>query len=322
MKSSTKYKIDNETLLRLFARAGFSDIRNIKPLGAGEYNAVFSAEAGGKAYAIKIAPSSVVPTLTYENDMLATELEWYSRMAKNTDLRIPEIYYSDFSKEIIPANYFIMEKISGTPLFKVKSKTEKQAGIIETVKMAAQIHNIKNDKFGYTQNGLHGNWYTAIRAMTENLLADSKRKGKKGGNIIKLLGYIDKYKTVLKKAECCMVNFDAWPTNFIAAADGGIVWIDPERSFWGDRLADFNCFMTGLPLKKKTHMLDAYNSVAYEKIEITRETEVRHAVALAYLGLIMDVEKHYRYCLINRGWWRNVLGAWWMVGNAFKILGK
>lgn len=55
MRSKTKIAIDNATIIKLFEKAGINGAENIAPLGAGEYNSVFSVDAAGKNYAIKIA---------------------------------------------------------------------------------------------------------------------------------------------------------------------------------------------------------------------------------------------------------------------------
>lgn len=51
-----------------------------------------------------------------------------------------------------------------------------------------------------------------------------------------------------------MVNFDIWWPNIICNRENGEIkyaWIDPERSFWGDRIADFVCLEYQKPLEKK-----------------------------------------------------------------------
>ena len=78
-----------------------------------------------------------------------------------------------------------------------------------------------------------------------------------------------------------MVNFDIWWPNIICNRENGEIkyaWIDPERSFWGDRIADFVCLEYQKPLEKKKASLAAYNAVADEPIRVTREEKIRYAV--------------------------------------------
>ena len=62
---------------------------------------------------------------------------------------------------------------------------------------------------------LQDNWYLAIRSMTENLIIDAKSKGHKCRRGIRLLGFIDKFKSILEARSRCMVNFDLWAPNVI-----------------------------------------------------------------------------------------------------------
>lgn len=324
MISRTKYKIDNATIEKLFNSAGIDGIEEISPLGAGEYNAVFNVKVCGKEYALKIAPTDDVPVLTYEKNMMASEVFWYKQMREHTSIDVPEVYYVDFEKKLIPACYFIMEKLPGQQLDKMEfSKEEKTDMESVTAKMAAQIHKIKNDKFGYIQSGLYDDWYQAINAMVKAIINDCAAKGRKSKRGERLLTLIDKNKAVLEKAECSMVNFDIWPPNIICRNENGKInyaWIDPERSFWGDRIADFVCLETTVPLADKKASLAAYNSASEKPVNITEEENIRYAVAQGYLGLIMEVEKYFRYTPRHFGWWRNVIFSKIIFKNAFKVL--
>ncbi len=324
MISRTKYEIDNAMIEKLFGSAGLSGVTEIAPLGAGEYNAVFSIQAGGKEYVLKIAPKSDAPVLAYEKNMMAAEVFWYERIREHTRVTVPEVYYADLGRKLIPADYFIMEKLPGLQLDKTEfSEAEKEGAVSEIAKMAAQIHRINNDKFGYVQSGLHNDWYEAIRAMVKSLLSDCARKGKRSRRGVKLLDNIDKYRAVLEKAECSMVNFDLWPSNILCSRENGEIkyaWIDPERSFWGDRMADFVCLETMTPLAEKKKSLAAYNSAADKPVNATFEENIRYAAALGYLALIMETEKYFRYSLLNYGWRRNVSVSKIYFDMAFSIL--
>lgn len=324
MKSRTKYNTDSQTIEKLFDSAGIRGAWDISPLGAGEYNAVFSAKAGGREYAIKISPKSDTAVLTYEKNIMASEVYWYEKIREHTSITVPKIYHAGFDESIIPAKFIIMEKFAGQQPGKMEiSDAEKDQKISEMAKMAAQIHKVKNDKFGYIQNTLYDDWYHAIRSMAVSILNDcavKRRKSKRGETLIK---YVDKYKTVLEKAECCMVNFDLWPSNILCSRENEEVtyaWIDPERGFWGDRIADFVCLEVMTPLEDKTRSLSAYNSAADKPVVVTEEEKIRYAVALGYLGLIMEAEKYFRYTPLYYGWWRNVFASKMFFKKAFDVL--
>lgn len=324
MISKTKFEVGSATVASLFNKAGLGDVADVSPLGAGEFNAVYSVKAGNKEYALKIAPKEDFSVLTYEKDMMSSEVFWYSLIKQHTDIPVPEIYYTDFSRKEIPADFFIMEKLNAKLLSTVKLSKEEKCDVDRRIAlMAAQIHKVKNDRYGYVQNGLHDNWYSAIRSMTENLIVDCRRAGRKTPKGEKLLGYIDKYKNVLSEAPCAMVNFDLGPYNIMMEGSGNSAkyyWIDPERTFWGDPIADFVCLDIMNPLEKKTETIKAYNSVADVPVTVSDSERIRYAVAAAYLSLIMEVEKYYRYTPRHFGWWRNVAACKILYGRAFSAL--
>lgn len=324
MISRTKYKISPAAVAQLFEAANISGVTDIAPLGAGEYNAVFSARANGKEYAVKIAPAEGTVVLAYEQGMMRAELFWYQQMREHSPIPVPQIYHTDLDKKLIPVNYFIMEKLPGLTLGKMEfSEAEKAGSAAELARMAAQLHKIKNDRFGYIQCGLHDDWYHAIRAMVQSLLGDCARKGRRSRNGKKLLAFIDRYRDVLSKAECTMVNFDIWPSNIICRRENGTIryaWIDPERSFWGDRIADFVCLEMLTPLHEKKTTLAAYNAAADKPVLATPEETTRYAVAQGYLGLIMETEKYFRYTPFHFGWWRNISVSALLFKKAFEVL--
>lgn len=324
MVSRTKYLLDDKTVTRLFENAGITGITSIAPLGAGEYNAVYAVKAD-KEYVLKVAPAADTPILTYEKEMMQSEVYWYSLLRTQTDIRVPEVYFADDSKTLIPTAYFIMEKLEGTQMDKFQMTAEEKTECSRRVaQMVAQLHRIQNTEFGYLQNGLHGNWYDALTSMLENLIYDAERVGKKSPKGRKLLAYAQKYESILKEVPCTMVNYDAWMPNMLCRRlENGeieIAWIDPERSFWGDRIFDFICLEFPKPLSQKTLSVHAYNEVSVRPIQCSREECIRFAFAEGVVALIQEVEKYYRYTPHHFGWWRNVLSAAMLYKQAFRTL--
>ena len=323
MISRTKYKIDLCEIPALFEAAGIPGACEIAPLGDGEFNAVFCAKANGREYVVKIAPPDGMPVLTYERNMMEAEVFWYRMLRERAGVRVPEVVFSDFSRTLLPVPYFIMERLPGSPLHKVGLTAEERAlAADETARMAARMHAVANDRFGYVQNGLHGNWYEAVREMTAQLLGDCRRVRRRSRRGERLLREIDRFRAVLADAPCRLVNFDIWEPNTLVWRENGALrqgWIDPERSFWGDPLADFVCLDFFQPLKQK-RCLAAYNAAAQTPVLATPEEAVRHAIMQGYLALIMETEKYYRYSPLRFGWWRNVAAAGMLYKSAFREL--
>lgn len=321
MVSKTKFVVDDNKIKELFSKFGINGITKISPLGAGEYNAVFEVNAD-KSYVLKIAPEKNMPVLTYEQGIMKSEVYWYEQIRNHTGIRVPEVYFSDFSKELLPTDYFIMEKLEGRQ--RNEAGLNKDLITESTASMLAQIHKIKNDKYGYMQNQLYDNWYDALCAMIYNLLDDARAVGRRSKRGEKLLKYAHEYKSIIEKAECTMVNYDLWDPNVICVADNEnteFCWIDPERSFWGDKIFDFICMENPVSsIKAKKKSLQVYNSVTDVPVEANRDTEIRYAFAQGLMGLIMEVEKYYRYTPRHYGWWRNVATSTVMYRCAFRVL--
>lgn len=311
MRSKTKPEIDPATIGKLFEKAGIPGAANIAPLGAGEYNSVFAVDAGEVAYAIKIAPQDPSKILTYEQDMMAQEVYYYDLMAEQAHIRVPEIYYIDSSKTSIPCEYFIMERLSGKQMDQVDLSEDQKVEVDrQLAAMVARMHAVKGEQFGYRQNGLHANWYLALRSMVTNLIADCQARGRKLKHGEKLLAYIDTHRQLLEQVECALINFDIWPPNILCDCQDGAInlaWIDPERCLWGDRIADFVPLeFMNMSLDKKTTTLQAYNRASDNPITVGDGERIRYALLLGYLALIMEVEKYYRYSLLHYGYWRNL----------------
>ncbi|WP_026527246.1 phosphotransferase family protein [Butyrivibrio sp. VCD2006] len=323
--SKTKYEASEAEIKELFALHKVGDVTEIAPLGNGEFNAAYKVTCdNGVSYALKIAPPENAKVLSYEKNMMESEVFWYSQMHEKTDILCPKVYASDFSKEVIKSNCFIMEMMEGEPLWAMNfSDKEYEEVQKQKICMLTKIHRITNDRFGYMQMGLMPSWYEALRNMALKLVTDCKELGYGTPDGEKFISLIDKHEKLLRAVPCRMVNFDLWDSNVLFnAGTGKICWIDPERGFWGDPVADFITLGSGQksPLSDKQKELDIYNEMAEEKIQLTKDTEIRYALAVCYLALIEEVEKYVRYESDDPTYIRNTVDSRDMYDMAFGIL--
>ena len=323
--SKTKYNATDAEIKELFAFHKIGNVIDIAALGCGEFNAAYKVTCdNGNSYALKIAPPENAKVLSYENNMMKSEVFWYSQMHEKTDILCPKVYVSDFSKKILKSNCFIMELMPGKLIWEA-GITEKDYEDIQKQKisMLTKIHRIANDGFGYIQTGLELSWYEALKKMALNLVNDCKALGHDTPDGEKFVSLIDKYEKILRAVPCRMVNFDFWDSNILYNTETKkICWIDPERGFWGDPVADFITFAPGqkAPLSAKQYVLDAYNESADEKIFWSEETEIRYELAVCYLALIEEVEKYVRYEPDNPTYIRNATDSKEMFDMAFGLL--
>lgn len=327
MKSKTKYDISFDELTAIFQQANLGEVASFEPLGDGMYNAVYIVITSKGTYVIKISPTPDTKVMTYEKDLLNTEVFWYATMAKKTQINIPKIYAVDLSGSIIPSQYFIMDYVVGQPANKLKKNKEVDLKITNSLcENLAQIHKITSDKFGYIQNTLFDNWYDALSSFVVNCLSDLMAVGKKSKRGNRLLDFIKQNKALLMSVKGCMVNYDIWELNIIAnksSDDIKFTWIDPERGFYGDKIFDFICIdALKMNISKKQKAIDIYNSYAKEKVVVDSNTKIRFAFALGYMALIQETEKFYRYRRIDYGWWFDVISCHIYYKNCFKTLKK
>lgn len=324
MISRTKPELTGTQVQDMFDAACLGKVASFNKLGDGEYNAVYDVITDMGNYVLKVSPLDKTGILTYEQDMMRGEVFWYAQIRTHTNVKVPYVYYKDFSHTVFPSDYFIMERMEGEQLNNANLSDEEKLWCKEEIaRIIAKFHKIQNNKYGYLQNQLYDNWYLALKNMTINLINDTKRAGHKTLRGEKLLKYIDEYKSLLESVPCSMVNLDMWYGNILCVRNKNkleLIVIDPERTVWGDAIFDFVNLEFEKMMNNKTTSINAYNEMAKTKVTCTKEEMIRFAFGIGYLALIQEAEKYYRYTPRHYGWWRNVASCKFLYSNAFKIL--
>lgn len=321
MKSKTKASVNHNTVQSMMSIAGLGDETSIEELKDGEFNVAFKVKTGDNDYVVKIAPNADADVLTYEKDLMATELAVYDLIAKNTDVRIPKIFYK--SRELTGSPWYVMEFLAAKPLFKMKlTKAQTRSIMFELGESVAKINAVKNDAFGYIQNGLKKTWKDAYMSMVSAVLSDAKRLNLRVPKMKKILALIEKNADVLEEvATPRLIHFDLWKGNIFVNEKmllEGI--IDTERAMWGDIYGEFiNLDFLG-DFKKNTAFIEGYNSVADEKIVFTESTEKRMSLMRLYLSLIIFTEADSRLGKTNIAYWFKKVFSRLLMNKAIKGL--
>ena len=296
MISKTKPELTKAQVQDMFNSACLGEVVSFDKLGDGEYNAVHDVVTDMGNYVLKVSPLDKTEILTYEQDMMRGEVFWYAQIRAHTNVKVPYVYYKDFSHTVFPSDYFIMERMEGEQLNNAKlTKEEKLWCKEEIARIIAKFHKVQNNKFGYIQNQLYDNWHLALRSMTLNLIHDAEKVGRRTKRGEKLLKYIDEYKDILEPITCSMVNLDMWYGNILCTRKNDkleLIVIDPERTVWGDSIFDFVNLEFEKMLNKKATSLMAYNEIAKIEVDGTKEEMIRFALGLGYLALIQETEKY------------------------------
>lgn len=311
MHSRTKARVTHEQILEMINVANIKDFLRYEELTGGEFNVAYMIYTKGGNFILKIGPHKGTITLTHEKGIMDVELWVYDQLRKNTDIKIPQIIHSGY--EVIGNHWFIMSELPGKLLCDANLNYEQMYHWqYEFGQALAQIHNIKNDKYGYMQVGLHNSWKDAYYDMIFTLIEDADKQGNMLPELSQILRFIRKWEPALDDVKTPrLVHYDLFNNNVFIDDNGNFAGlIDTERSFFGDYYADFFAIDFLGYLKDNKGLIDGYNSAAEEKIEFTPHARARVALARLLLGLIMFTEGTTRLALSDpQHWARKHLGA-------------
>ncbi|WP_456276425.1 phosphotransferase family protein [Bacillus sp. AK128] len=298
MESRTKNR-QNREVIDAMVRRGFNGVGIAEGVDAltelkeGWFNVAYKITlTDGRETILKIAPPLDAEILTYEKNIMFTEVNMMKLVARETEVRVPEVFYYDQKRDLCDSDYFFMEKLSGSNYdHKKKNLSEEINSSINTQigKFLKQINSIKGTSyFGYEGNPeLRGKtWREAFSKMISSVLEDGERKQVDlGCSYDELYALIERKLDYLKVVTTPqLIHWDCWDGN-VFVKDGKVVGIiDFERALWGDAL------MESLFRWRNPHQL-----AGYEKQNLTFEEEVRSKLYDLYMYLIMLIECEYRH---------------------------
>lgn len=309
MESLTKASVTEEEIHDLVRKVlGWEESQmKLKALKGGCFNLSYRVELEkGEAVIIKIGPPAEVELLSYESDMMSTELWIHHLIEENPQVRVPRILYSDLSCEIIPYPFFIMSALKGCPLNTLENVPEKdKVKIYKTLaRFMAEIHRIKGDHFGYAlmrDELKEKDYFQAYLHMVQVILSDGKKRHiRLPVEEERLLECIHRHQNAFAEVkEAVLVHYDLWAGNLFVDQNKQGEWeleaiIDFERGFYGDPAADFIQVLAHVDLEKDSWFLEEYNRVAEKPFELTDEAKNRVDLFWMYLCLIMVIESYYR----------------------------
>ena len=300
MESKSKNKKTREQIERMVARAfGGITLANgadaVHEYTEGWFNAAYNVRlADDREVILKIAPPQEAEVLTYEKNIMVTEVSAMRLVRANPAIPVPEIYYYDQTRDLCDSDYFFMEKLAGDNLTHVKTSLSPETQTEIELQIGAIVHEINGftgTYFGYEGNhDLRGeSWKDAFIKILDSVLDDGRRK-----NVDYGFAYDDIRAAVLKHAPSleavttpCLVHWDAWDSNFFVK-DGKVTGIiDFERALWADPLmeAQFRqLFDDGISNSMR----------GYGKTAFTREEQQRCQLYNLHLALVMNTECYYR----------------------------
>lgn len=264
-----KRQLDRAGLDDLLAEAGVGPAASSEELTEGTFNTVYRIGRPDGDLILKLSPDPDAPGLTYEQDLIHTEAEFYRAALGKAP--VPEVVHEG-------EDYLLMTALPGTTL----QSAGAAAGVRgELGGIVASLHEVTGTGFGYPQKGLVQRWSEAFLSMVDDVLGDAERYA------VRLPRPAEQvWQAALDRKELLddvhtprLIHFDLWDGN-VLVEDGRITGlVDGERAFWGDPVAEFVSLSLLGTLDEE--LLAGYGAdVDREKLSLYR----------VYLYLIMLVE--------------------------------
>lgn len=281
----------------VFAGVGLDDADDaVVERTEGWFNVVYVVRlADGREAVLKIAPPPGAEVMTYERDLMATEVACMRLAASNPAIPVPLVLGADDSLERCDAPYVFMERRPGEVLSSARDALapEEVAALHRQVgRIVRELHGITGPWFGYPGHpGLRADdWPTAFERIVGSVLDDAvARDVDLGHPVDDLRATVRRHHDDLAEVTTPrLVHWDLWDPN-VLVRDGEVTGvIDFERCLWGDPLmeAQFRPFFgPGV-----TAPMEGYGRTSFTPAE-----ERRCDLYTMHLGLVIVTECAYRH---------------------------
>lgn len=303
VESITKNRQPAATLRAMIARAyGEEQVPDgdgwAEELGHGWFNVAYRIRLrNGQQVVLKVAPPAGVEVMTYERDMMRTEVHALRLIQQRTSVPVPDVHHYDTSRELCDAEYFFMPYVDADNLgILMEHEPDGDYAAYREALGAAnrQLNQIAGPHFGDLRGGdPSATWRRVFTGMLEDVLRDGERRA------VDLGVEYDAIRAAMKEhagsldevVDPVLVEWDMWESN-VLIRDGAIACIiDHERAFFGDPLMEAGFVATELD--------GAFGDAApfvrgYGWAPQTDAERARRRLYNLYLVLIMVIETVYR----------------------------
>lgn len=262
----------------------------------GWFNAVYAlALSDGRRCVLKVSPPPGVSVLTYERDIMTTEVIALGVVRERTTTPVPRVLWFDTSCRRVPSPLFVMELCPGHVLSALRPTLDVGQQHVVDAQIAGflrQMHAITNPTFGLQAPSApqFARWSDAFVHIFDDALTDGDARSVElpvDSDTLRQL--VRDHVEVLDEVSVpCFVHWDLWDPNVFVDPDTleVIGVIDFERALWGDPL------MEGQFLSKATDgaFLHAYGTPMLATPGAVR----RRLLYDLYLFVVMVVEVAYR----------------------------
>lgn len=292
--SVTKHRLTRETIEQMAGKAFPQDlVSEYRELTEGYFNIAYLLRlTDGREVILKVAPPPEAQIMSYEKNIMFSEVDSMRRVAAQTDVPVAAILFYDDSHTLCPSDYFFMEKLPGASFFSVEKDADEFARKRIQYQMGeynARLHQITGERFGYYgQPESQGkDWYPVFRAMLALGIRDADAMQ------IDLQMDVQAMEQLLERDRYCfeevdtprLVHWDLWAGNVFVTGDTITGLIDFERCIWGDPLMEVGF---------RRYAFDEAFRKGYGAGEWTASQKKRAMWYELYAFLVMALECDYR----------------------------
>lgn len=306
-KKSVELEVIKTLILDSFGEN--TGIGKIEELTDGWFNAAYSIELlnGKSDVVVKISPPPEIKVLTYEKNIMQTEVHVMKMLGDETEIPIPKILSENFKRDIINRDYYFMDKLQGITWDKIKEKMSKEQN--DSLKYMwgkyhAKMNSFTGNHFGYftdSEKKYNLSWKSTFLNMVKNVIKDGESlKTSYPISTEEILNVIyDKSSVLEEVTQPQLVHWDLWGGNtfIIKSRDEshsieGLT--DFERALWGDPLLEYIFMSIEKEPALSKAFIKGYEEISGKKFVYTKNMRIRRYLYNIYLYLIMITEKDSR----------------------------
>lgn len=247
METLTKNKQSKDAVRKMTEKYMFPlKMTDCEELTEGMFNAAYEARlSDGSSVILKIAPPKEADILTYEKNIMYAEVQTMKMLSQQGIIPVPHIYGYDDSCTVCNLPYFVMEKLRGESMNKIRyslSSEQIDSIYLEAGRIIRNVNSIVCPCFGYpAQSEFQGNnWYSVFCKMMNAAVFDAKRTDA----VLEVFPY--ELMTELGRSEAVfeevteprLVHYDCWDGNIFVESGNITGIIDWERALWADPLME------------------------------------------------------------------------------------
>lgn len=290
--SVTKTVVSEEMIYKMVHKAFGCEPKKITELTEGYFNVAYRIELNDRPVILKIAPSDAVDIMTYEKNIMWSEVDSMQMVNKETSVPVPEILFFDDSRKFCDRPYFFMEFLPGRSFSSCMEELSDEAKnhiFYNVGQYTKELNQITGTKFGYYgQPDRQGeDWYTVFKEILADAFTDAERK-----NIAvpvakdKMFALLEKDKAYFDEVKVPkFVHWDIWAGNVFVDKGEITGIIDFERALWADELMEVGF---------RTYDYNKAFFEGYDKKSLSKSEKRRALWYDIFLFQIMRLECDYR----------------------------